>query len=341
MTLRIGIVGAGANTRARHIPGFQAIDGVQVVAVCNRSRESGERVAEEFGIPQVFDDWRALVRGEDIDAVCVGTWPYMHCPVTLEALAAGKHLLTEARMAMDLEQARQMRAASAASDRVAMVVPAPFYLEYEPRLLEMIAEGVFGELLEIHVNALAGGYDPSAPLHWRQRRDLSGLNIMTLGIFNETVRRYAGDESAVLAHGKIFVAQREDADGGRKREVDVPDSVAVIAEQQSGATAVYHVSSVARYGRGSSIEMHGTRGAFKLEGGSAWIALESDTVFRALEVPPEQRGGWRVEADFVDAIREGKPVTHTSFDDGVKYMQFTEAVQRSMEQGRRIALPLE
>ncbi len=58
-------------------------------------------------------------------------------------------------------------------------------------------------------------------------------------------------------------------------------------------------------------------------------------------MPPEQRGGWRVEADFVDAVREGKPVTHTSFDDGVKYMQFTEAVQRSMEQGRRIELPLE
>ncbi len=340
MSLRIGIVGAGANTRARHIPGFQAIDGVEVVAVCNRSRASGQKVADEFRIPRVFDDWKELVGSDEVDAVCVGTWPYMHCPVTVETLAAGKHLLTEARMAMSLEEARRMQAAAQRSDAVAMVVPAPYYLRFEPQLLHMLAAGEFGDLLEIHVNVLSGAYDAQAPLHWRQRRDLSGLNIMSLGIYNETVRRYAGDERAVLAHGKIFVSQRLDAETGSMRAVDVPDSIGVLAEMQSGATAVYHVSSVARLGRANAIEMHGTKGAFKLEGGSAWIATARDKEFRALEGGPAQGDGWRVEADFVDAVREGKPVTHTRFDDGVKYMMFTEAVQRSMARGERIELPL-
>ena len=49
--IRVGVVGAGANSRARHIPGFQALDGVDVVGVANRSRESGQRVADEFEIP--------------------------------------------------------------------------------------------------------------------------------------------------------------------------------------------------------------------------------------------------------------------------------------------------
>ena len=57
-------------------------------------------------------------------------------------------------------------------------------------------------------------------------------------------------------------------------------------------------------------------------------------------VPPERQGGWRVEADFVDAIRDGRPVTHTSFADGVKYMEFTEAVAISRAAGRRVELPL-
>ncbi len=340
MSLRIGIVGAGANTRARHIPGFQAIDGVEVIAVCNRSRASGQKVADEFRIPKVFDDWKELVHSDEVDAVCVGTWPYMHCAITLETLAAGKHLLTEARMSMNLEEARRMQAAAQRNDAVAMVVPAPYYLRFEPRLLQMLAAGEFGELLEIHVNVLSGAYDAQAPLHWRQRRDLSGLNIMSLGIYNETVRRYAGDECAVLAHGKIFVSQRLDAQTGSMRAVDVPDSIGVLAEMQSGATAVYHVSSVARLGRANAIEVHGTKGAFKLEGGSAWIATASDKEFRGLETGPAQGDGWRVEADFVDAVCEGKPVTHTSFDDGVKYMMFTEAVQRSMARGERIELPL-
>ena len=64
-TIRVGIAGAGANSRARHIPGFQALDGVEVVGVANRSRESGQRAADEFGIRLVFDDWQELVESPD------------------------------------------------------------------------------------------------------------------------------------------------------------------------------------------------------------------------------------------------------------------------------------
>ena len=341
MALRIGIVGAGANTRSRHIPGFQKIDGVELVAVCNRSRQSGQKVADEFGIGEVFEDWKELVHSDGVDAVCVGTWPYMHCPITLETLKAGKHILTEARMAVNLEEARRMYAASEQSDRVAMIVPAPMWLEYEATILEMLAEGAFGDFLEIHVNALTGGYDPQAPLHWRQRRDLSGLNIMSMGIFNETVRRYAGHEKAVTARGRTFTTERDDPETGARGRADVPESLGIIAELESGATAVYHISSVARLGVGDSIEMHGTRGGFKLEGESAWVAEAGDEAWRPLVVPEEKQGGWRVEEEFAEAVLEGKPVTHTGFADGVKYMEFTEAVNRSMATGRRVELPLD
>jgi predicted dehydrogenase len=201
VTLRIGLVGAGGNTRARHIPGFLALDDVEIVAVANRSRASGESIAADYGIAKVYDDWEALVAADDIDAICIGTWPNMHAPVTLSALAAGKHVLTEARMAMDLAEARRMHEASVSSDLVTMVVPAPLYLAYEPRLLEMLAAGDFGDVLEVSVSAMSGSYDPGGPLGWRQRRDLSGHNTMSVGIFNEVVRRYIGPERSVMAHG--------------------------------------------------------------------------------------------------------------------------------------------
>lgn len=100
--IRVGFVGAGENTRVRHIPGFRKIDGVSLAGVVNRSRESSERVAREFGIPRVYDKWEDLVADPEIDAVCIGTWPYLHCPVTVAALDAGKHVLCEARMAMSV-----------------------------------------------------------------------------------------------------------------------------------------------------------------------------------------------------------------------------------------------
>ena len=143
--IRIGIVGAGANTRRHHIPNFQALPGVEVVSVVNRSRESSERVAEEFGIPTVYEDWEELVEADDTDAICIGTWPYMHCPVTLAALDEGKHVLTEARMAMNAEEARDMLSASLASPSlVTQIVPAPMTLKFDRTILDLIAGGFLG-----------------------------------------------------------------------------------------------------------------------------------------------------------------------------------------------------
>ena len=106
--IRVGLIGAGANTRSRHIPGLQKIPGVEIVAVCNRRPASTAAVAQEFQVPRTFDHWQELVADGEVDAIVIGTWPYLHCPITLAALEAGKHVLTEARMSMNAAEARQM-----------------------------------------------------------------------------------------------------------------------------------------------------------------------------------------------------------------------------------------
>lgn len=339
MALRIGLIGAGGNTKLRHIPGFQAIDGVEVVAVCNRSTTSAQAVADEFNIPRVVEDANDIINADDIDAVCVGTWPNMHHDLAIATLNAGKHILTEARMSMNLLEAREMLAVSEASDKVAMIVPSPFYLKYEPTILDMLSDGFFGDILEVHVTALAGGYNPDAPLQWRQRKDLSGNNIMSMGIQNEAVRRYVGHEKSVMAYGKIFTTERLDAETDKVATADVPESLGIIAELQNGGTAVYHVSTVAHLGS-NAMEFFGTKAAFKYEGGKAFIATNADQSWQPLAVAQSKEGGWRVEQEFVDAILTGSPITHTNFTDGVKYMEFTEAVQVSIREARRVDLPI-
>ena len=83
--LRIGFIGAGANTRTRHLPGFKEIPGVVLAAVCNRTEESSRKVAQAFGIPVVAPDWRAIIDSPTIDAVCIGTWPNLHAELTIAA----------------------------------------------------------------------------------------------------------------------------------------------------------------------------------------------------------------------------------------------------------------
>ena len=77
------------------------------------------------------------------------------------------------------------------------------------------------------------------------------------------------------------------------------------------------------------------------EGGCALYGGRSgDSGLQRLEVPPEKAGGWRVEAEFINAIRGVEQVKHTTFEEGVRYMEFTEAVTRSAQTGMKVPLPL-
>src|SRR6476620_5374208 len=122
--LRIGIIGAGGIVKSRHLPALRRIDGVEVAAVSNRSRESGEAVAREWGIPEVLTDWRALVARDDLQAVFIGTWPYTHAEMSIAALEAGKHVFCQARMARDTAEAKAMlQCAERHPGQVAMLCP--------------------------------------------------------------------------------------------------------------------------------------------------------------------------------------------------------------------------
>ncbi len=159
--IRVGLIGAGRNTRDRHIPGFHQVDGVEIVSVANRSRESGRVVADQFNIPTVYDSWRELLEDPSIDAVCIGTWPYMHRTLTIAALEAGKHVLCEARMATSAAEAREMLDASRAHPGlVAQIVPSPLTFKVDNLLQQKIAEGYVGDVLAVSLQSLTPGSPP-------------------------------------------------------------------------------------------------------------------------------------------------------------------------------------
>ena len=180
-TIRVGIIGAGANTRTRHIPGLKAQEGVEITAVANRTVASGEKAAADFGIPKVYEDWLDVVEDDEIEAVCIGTWPYMHNPCTIAALENGKHVLVEARMAMNSDEAREMLAVSRANPHlVTQIVPAPHTLSVDQTIIDLIAEGYVGDVVNIRALFATGTDFPNydSPLHWRHDRTLSGNNII-------------------------------------------------------------------------------------------------------------------------------------------------------------------
>ena len=349
--IRIGLVGAGANTRRRHIPGFRDQEGVEIVSVANRSRESGERVAGEYEIPKVYDSWRELIEADDTDAICIGTWPYMHRTMTLLALENNKHVLTEARMAMNAREAREMLDASRAKpELVTQIVPAPGTLEVDTTVMEHISNGYLGDLLSIRLRVCDGHgragegtfIDTEGPMHWRQDRDLSGYNTLSLGIWYETVMRWVGPATRVMAMTKVLVPQRLDEDG-QIHAISVPDHVDVICDMACGAQAQMSWSSSTGMNPGTEVWLYGSEGTLHLDGppiNAVYGGRRGDSEMSEIPIPPENRGGWRVEEQFVNAIRGKEKVTLTPFDAGVRYMEFTEAVYRSSQTGQAVSLPL-
>jgi predicted dehydrogenase len=341
--LRVGIVGLGANTRARHLPGLRACADVEVTGVCNRTEESTRAAAAQFSIPRTYATWQELVADADLDAVVIGTWPYLHCEITLAALDAGKHVLTEARMARDAMEARRMLAASERRpELVAQIVPSPFGLRVHRVVKELVEGDYLGELREAVVLGASDTFaDPQAPLHWRQSTRFSGQNVLSLGILHETLIRWIPDPVSVFAQSRIFTPQRFDPEAGRLAPVDVPDALHVMTEIAGGARGLYHLSGTARFGPGMQIHLFGSHGTLKysfagsdqLLGGHA-----GQTQLSEIPVPADKAGGWRVEEEFINAIRGREKVQFTDFATGVRYMEFTGAVSRSAQTGQVVRL---
>jgi predicted dehydrogenase len=338
--LRIGIIGAGGNTRLRHIPGFQAIDGVEVVSVCNRSKASSQKIADEFGIPKVVTDWKAIVNDSEIDAVMIGTWPNMHAELTIASLEAGKHVLTEARMARTLDEAEAMLAVSKKHpELVAQVVPSPFTLPFDRTILRMIEDGDLGLLYEVIVEFSNGPLaDPLAAFSWRLDHEKSGVNTLFSGIMHEALMRWVkADPEWVIADGMIGTMARKDPETGQHRTVLIPDNLSVMSRYPQGFKATYLFSAVSSAVQRSEVRIAGSNGALWLDLslGKLWYSKTGEDSYKEVQIPENERDDWRVEEDFVESIRDGKPVTLTSFEAGVRYMKFSQAVWDSWTDGSK------
>ena len=344
--VRVGIVGAGANTRLRHIPGLRAISGVELVGVVNRSLESTARAAREFSIPQTYPDWQALVQDPDVDAVCIGTWPNLHADVTCAALAAGKHVLCEARMARNAAEAhRMLKASQARPDLIAQIVPSPFGLVQDAFVRQLMTDNYLGEIREVVViGADDTVWDYSQELHWRQDTNLSGVNILTLGILHESLCRWVPQPVSVFAQSTTFEPTRPAPATCSVVPVTVPDSVQILTQLPGGGRGIYHISGAVLFGPGKQIHLYGRNGTIKYlisPKEELWCGRVGDSDLKRIDLTPEHQGRWRVEEEFINAIRGKETVHLTDFATGVAYMEFTEAVARSAATAQCVRLPLE
>jgi predicted dehydrogenase len=327
--LRIGIVGAGGIVKSRHLPALKRHSEVDIVAVSNSSYESGERFCRET-TPEAtpMRNWAELLAVPDLDVIWIGAPPYMHSAVTISALEAGKHVFCQARMAMDLAEAKEMLAASKRyPELVTMLCPPPYGMRADLLVKKLLAEDRIGRPHHVRLKSFSGAWlNPDAPAHWRQRIEISGLNVLTLGIYVEVMQRWLGDITGLFARGKTITPVRQGY------EVVIPDMLNVACVFENGAEGVLEFSGIDAFSHGDRLEIYGDRGTLIYDFATDIVQLgkvgEKD--LRVVDLPPDLTTEWRVEDNFLDSVKsKGRIRPHPDFEEGVRYMRVVQAAADS------------
>ena len=333
--VRVGIIGAGSIARDRHIPLLQKVRDVSVTQLWSRTMDNANKTASDFGVPTVVENWEEIVDSPDVDAVVIATPPILHLPATLAALESGKHVLCQARMARNLSEALKMLEASKNTHLVTALYPAGFGLKGDRVMRRLIGDGFIGDIVDVRVTSVGpspggGGFmdDPS----------VVGINAMMLGILGEVCNRWMAPPVSVAAVT------------GEPLNV-VPQSLAISAELPGGITASFHLSFRVTNSLGNTVEIFGTRGSLKYDmlverpdgtigGEEVWGMTESETEMYPIEIPAHEERDRTTDSEFIESIRSGVPV-YPDFEEGVRYMQFSEAVAQSILDSRTIKMPPE
>src|SRR5262245_51704570 len=151
--LRWGLTGCGDIARKRVAPSLRDSQYSELVAVNRGQPELAEAFAKEFGARRWYDDWRDLLQDSEINAIYVATPVNLHCPQTIAAAEAGKHVLCEKPMALNVQECERMISACSANN---VKLGIAYYRHFYPviqRIKDVIKSGEIGTPVLVQMNS--------------------------------------------------------------------------------------------------------------------------------------------------------------------------------------------
>ncbi len=344
-------------------------------AICGRSEAAVRAVARRWGWESVETDYRKLVERDDIDLIDIATPNNTHAKIAIAAAKAGKHLVSEKPLAMNVAEAKKMLQAARRARVKHMVW---FNYRRVPAIAlarKLIQQGELGRIFHVRVVYLQDWIvDPKFPLVWRLRKPIAGsgahgdLNAHIIDL----ARYLVGEFASVVGMSETFIKERPleaDSTGlsarGRKKKgrVTVDDAMLFLARFRSGAIGSFEATRFAT-GRknGERIEINGEKGslAFNFErmnelevysakdpadrqGFKTILATEPVHPYISAWWPPGHIIGYEhtfinQAADLLTGIAKNKPLS-PDFEDGLRCQQVLDAVLQSCKTGRWVRIP--
>ena len=350
--LGVGLIGAHTWAEKAHLPGYAAHPQVELAAICDTVPERARALGERFGAKAVYTDVAELLADPAVQMVDVCTPTATHLPLSLAAIDAGKHVLSEKPLHTEAQPAFDAAArARARSVRTKL----GFTFRYSPavrKLKAWIEEGRLGDIFHVHAFEQNSQFlDPDFPLRQfpvdSPRDRLIPSSIIGYGSHLVDMMRWLGGEfGAVAATMSNFVPERAVRGLEGRQRFQVEDGAVAIVEYESGAQGLLQSSFVAvgNY-PGVELRVYGSKGAavarLVTEFGVAetlHFATAADVEFRKVELgegdlPPGTtlNTPWpelyyrNLIRFFADEILQDRPEECTFFD-GAKSQQIIDAI---------------
>jgi predicted dehydrogenase len=272
--------------------------GCELVSVSRARAELVEPLARAIGARRWYADWRDLVRDDAIDAVYVATPVHLHAAQTIAAADAGKHVLCEKPMAMNVAECDRM---IAACRERGVRLGIAYYRRFYPvvaRVRQLLMSGAIGETVFAQMTA-SEPFDPrpGEPRHWLVERSKSGGGPMAdFGCHRlEVLRHLFGPVARVRSVVARVALDRE-----------VEDTAAVLLEFERGGCAILAVTNAAAE-RQDTLEIFGTRGSIRAASLNAGGLVVRQGAEDSIEAhPPAANVHMPLVEEFVDAVRSGR-----------------------------------
>jgi predicted dehydrogenase len=336
-----GIIGCGWVSPS-HAVGVRALagDGVRLVAVADADVSRARELAGRYGSPHVHDDYLELLARDDVGAVSICLPDHLHRDAAVAAAEAGKHVLCEKPLALDLAEAAEMVDAFEARDLNLSMVMNHRFAPDNIRVHRAVRDGAVGQILMasvVHSSALTGNDDYSSPWRGRRGRAAGGILATQAIHFLDLLLWFAGPVAAVKAWTETLV----------RTELDYEDTVALALKLASGALATLVTTNgtpIMDDLSGTRIELHGSEGYFVLEGDvlrDHAVRDGYDLPDVDLPPPPDEAdmlfglGHVYEIADFVRSIREGTDPPVPAVD-GAHLMAVLSAAYASADEDREL-----
>lgn len=352
--IRVGIIGCGGISNS-HMGGYKAIpDLVEVAACCDIDGEKAKRYSEAYGIPNCYTDYNEMFANENLDAVSVCTWNAAHACATIDALNAGINVLCEKPMAMNTQQALEMKAAAERNGKLLMIGFVRRFGNDADILKKFIEAGTMGDVYFAKATYLRRNGCPGG---WFGDKEYAGGGpLIDLGVHVIDLCRYlAGGPKPVSVYGVTY-------NNLGPNRASAGDKQWVVSNNNLGIDFKYTVEDFAtaliRFDNGltinveasfnlnikhdvGNIELFGTKAGARVD---PQIEFFSDMNNMFVDIRPSGNTALNFDGlfareirHFVDCVRDGIPCISTA-DDGVMLMRILDAIYESAATGNEVKI---